>query len=79
VAAAVPEVIQHSGDGDDAERWREVEQLREQHPGWVIIWLARTDQYRAYRVSDTRRVGALTAITATGLAAQISQTRSARG
>jgi hypothetical protein len=71
----MPEVIPHPADADDSERWRDVAQLREDHPGWVIIWLARTRQYRAYSLSGNRRVGPLTAATTADLAAQIGQAR----
>jgi len=33
---------------EDAARWQAAKQLRQQRPGWVVIWLARTGQYRAY-------------------------------
>jgi hypothetical protein len=59
--------------GDDPERWREVERLRNEHPDWVIIWLAATGQFRAYRLSEARRADGLTAVTAAGLAEQISR------
>jgi hypothetical protein len=57
----------------DADRWREAARLRDERPGWVIIWLARTREYRAYQDSQSRRATALTAATAADLAAQIRQ------
>jgi hypothetical protein len=36
--------------GDDPDRWLEVKRLRNEHPDWVIIWLATTGQFRAYRL-----------------------------
>jgi hypothetical protein len=63
--------------GGDAERWKEVARLRNEHPEWVIIWLAPTRQFRAYPLSQARRDGALTAATAADLAEQIS--RASRG
>jgi len=57
----------------DADRWREAAWLRNEHPDWVIIWLAPTRQFRAYPLKQARRVAALTAATAAGLAEQISQ------
>jgi hypothetical protein len=66
-------VNQQPAAGNDAERWREVARLRNEHPDYVIIWLARTRQFRAYPLTQTRRAGALTAATAAELANQISQ------
>ena len=62
-----------AASGDDADRWREVAQLRNEHPDWVVIWLAATGQFRAYRLSEARRDNGLTAATAAGLAEQISR------
>ncbi len=59
--------------GDDPDRWLEVERLRNEHPEWVIIWLAATGQFRAYRLSEARRSDGLTAATAAGLTEQISR------
>jgi hypothetical protein len=58
---------------DDAGRWLEVERMRNEHPDWVIIWLAATGQFRAYRLSEARRADGLTAATAAGLPEQISR------
>jgi len=69
----MPDLSRHSPVGDDTQRWREAAQLRDAHPGWVVIWLARTQQCRAYQISGRRRSGALTAATAADLAAQISR------
>jgi hypothetical protein len=59
--------------GDDAERWREAARLRDECPGWVIIWLARTGEYRAYQDSQSRSAATLIATSAADLAAQIRQ------
>jgi hypothetical protein len=59
--------------GGDAEQWREAVRLRDECLGWVIIWLARTREYRAYQDSQSRRAAALTAATVEDLAAQIRQ------
>ena len=64
-------VSQQQAAGGEAERWREVERLRNEHPNWVIIWLAAAGQFRAYRLSEARRADGLTAATAAGLAEQI--------
>ena len=57
----------------DTERWREVARLRNEHPDYVIIWLAPTRQFRAYPLKNARRADALTAVTAADLAEQISR------
>jgi hypothetical protein len=66
-----------AASGEDADRWREVARLRNEHPDWVIIWMGAAGQFRAYRLSEARRADGLTAATAAGLAEQIS--RAARG
>jgi hypothetical protein len=66
-------VVVNTAGGDDAERWREAARLRDECPGWVIIWLARSGEYRAYQDSQSRRAATLTAATAADLAAQIRQ------
>ena len=57
---------------DDAVCWREAERLRCEHPGWVVVWLARIRRYRAYRLSARRPI-TLTAQTPDDLTAQIRQ------
>jgi hypothetical protein len=57
----------------EAERWLEVARLRNEHPDYVIIWLAPTRQFRGYPLTNARRADALTAITAADLAEQISR------
>ncbi len=59
--------------GGEAERWLEVARLRNEHPDYVIIWLAPTRQFRAYPLKNARRADALTAVTAADLAEQISR------
>jgi hypothetical protein len=59
--------------GGEAERWLEVVRLRNEHPDYVIIWLAPTRQFRAYPLNNARRADALTAVTAADLAEQISR------
>jgi len=63
---------QHAAGGE-AERWLEVARLRNEHPDYVIIWLAPTRQFRAYPMKNARRADALTAVTAADLAQQISR------
>ncbi len=62
---------------DDADRWREAARLRRDYLGWVVIWLARIGQFRAYPLVQARHGAALTATTPGDLAAQISQAEQA--
>jgi hypothetical protein len=62
-----------SAEGDDARCWREAARLRHEHPGWVVLWLGRTRQYRAYRLARARGDTVLTAATPAGLVAQIGE------
>jgi hypothetical protein len=58
----------------DGERWQEAAQLRHDHPGWAVIWLAEAGEFRAYRrLPGARRDTALSAPIAGDLAAQIEQ------
>jgi hypothetical protein len=66
-------VVVNTASEEDAERWREAARLRDECPGWVIIWLARTGEYRAYQDSQSRSAATLIATTAADLAAQIRQ------
>jgi hypothetical protein len=66
-----PEAARPTTD-DDAAQWREAALLRQKHPAWVIIWLSRVGQYRAYRrFPGARRGTTLMAATPGDLAAQI--------
>lgn len=60
------------GNEEDLERWEEAAQMRREHRGWIIIWLAPSREFRAYRrLPGTRQDTALHAVTASDLAAQI--------
>jgi hypothetical protein len=69
---------------DEDACWREAARLRSQFRGWIIIWLARENCYRAYRrLPGARRDTALSAATSAEMTDLISQaeraaTRSAR-
>jgi hypothetical protein len=64
----------HGAVAVDGERWREAAQLRHDHVGWAVIWLAEAGEFRAYRrLPGARRDTALSAKTASDLAAQIEQ------
>ena len=64
---------------DDADCWKEAARLRREHPGWVVIWLGRTREYRAYRLSQARRDIALAAQAPEDLDAKIRQAERASG
>ena len=58
---------------DDDACWGEAARLRREYRGWIVIWLAPENCYRAYRrLPGTRRDTALSAATAAEMAAQIS-------
>jgi len=58
----------------DAGCWREAARLRREHRGWIVIWLARDNCYRAYRRTPVaQRDTALSAPTAHDMAEQIGQ------
>jgi len=62
------------GDGGDGARWREAAQLRAEHRGWIIVWLAPENCFRAYRrLPGARRDTALSAATADQMAVLIGQ------
>jgi hypothetical protein len=54
--------------------WREAARLRSQFRGWIVIWLARENCYRAYRrMPGARRDTALSAATSGEMAGLIGQ------
>jgi len=58
----------------DAGCWREAARLRREHRGWIVIWLARDNCYRAYRrTPGARHDTALSAPTAADMAKRISR------
>jgi hypothetical protein len=65
--------------GDDARCWREAARLRREHPGWVVLWLDRTREFRAYRLRQARHDSVLTARTPADLSAQIGEAERAVG
>jgi hypothetical protein len=58
--------------GDEDDRWREAASLRRRFPEWVVIWLARTAEFRAYRLPGAHTVTTVSAPTAGELAARIA-------
>lgn len=72
-----------AGDGQEKEqndaRWREAASLRAQFRGWVVIWLAAENCFRAYpRSSTARRATGLTAPNSADMAELIKQTDASR-
>jgi hypothetical protein len=64
----------NGGRGDDASRWREAAQLRRNHHGWTVIWLAAAGEFHAYkRLPGKRRDTLVIAAIASELSAQIDQ------
>jgi hypothetical protein len=58
----------------DAACWKEAARLRAEHRGWIVIWLSRDARFRAYRrLPGARHDTALSAVTASDVAAQIRQ------
>ena len=69
---------QAPGTGGEAARWQEAARLRREHTGWIVIWLAREDCFRAYRrLPGARSDTALSAVTAADMAAQIRRAEQA--
>ena len=58
---------------DNAARWQAAGQLRAEHPKWLVIWVARTRLYHAYRLSASWGAPGLSDPQPAGLAAQIEQ------
>ena len=56
----------------DAQRWREAKELRQDHRGWIVVWLAAEAEFRAYRrMHGARRDTALRAVTAEDMTTKI--------
>jgi hypothetical protein len=63
---------------DDDTCWREAARLRREHRGWIVIWLAPENCYRAYRrLPGARRDTAMSAATPADMAALIGQAEQA--
>jgi hypothetical protein len=63
---------------DDGTCWREAARLRREHRGWIVIWLAPENCYRAYRrLPGARRDTALSAATPVEMATLIGQAEQA--
>jgi hypothetical protein len=58
----------------DAQRWQQAAQLRAEHKGWIVVWLAPENCFRAYRrMPSARRDTALSAATSAAMADLIAQ------
>ena len=58
--------------------WREAARLRSQFRGWIVVWLAPENCYRAYRrLPGARRDTAISAATPDEMAALIGQAEQA--
>jgi hypothetical protein len=68
-----------SGSTDrDAQRWQQAAQLRAEHKGWIVVWLASENCFRAYRrMPGARRDTALSAATSAEMAGLIGQAEQA--
>lgn len=63
---------------DDADRCDQAARLCREFRGWIVMWLARDRQYKAYRrMPGARRDTALAAAMPEALAAQITQAEQA--
>jgi len=63
---------------DEDACWREAARLRSQFRGWIVIWLARENCYRAYRrLPGARRDTALSAATSGEMADLIGRAEQA--
>lgn len=77
-----PEPGGHDRDGqsaaaDDAGRRREAARIRREHPGWVVIWAARSGRYCAYPLFRAPRGTVLTEAAPDELAAQMDRIQQA--
>jgi hypothetical protein len=59
--------------GGDADRWREAARVRGLHPGWIVLWLGRLGQFRAYPLVQELGRPVLTAPAADELAGLLCQ------
>jgi hypothetical protein len=62
----------------DAQRWQQAAQLRADHKGWIVVWLAPENCFKAYRrLPGARRDTALSAATSAEMADLIGQAEQA--
>ena len=63
---------------NDDTYWREAARLRREHRGWIVIWLAPENCYRAYRrLPGARRDTALSAAAPAEMVTLIGQAEKA--
>jgi hypothetical protein len=58
---------------DDAARRQAAKQLHNEHPAWLVIWVARTQRFHAYRLAASQAAPGLADTEPAGLAAQIER------
>jgi hypothetical protein len=61
----------------NASRWEAAAQIRREHPGWVVIWVARKGEYQARPLFRARRGTVAAAATRQELTAQMEAIRRA--
>jgi hypothetical protein len=75
---AAPVTAGSPGQEKDDGCWREAARLRRERRGWIVVWLAPENCYRAYRrLPGARRDTALSAATPGEMADLISQAEQA--
>lgn len=62
---------------NDAACQQAAKQLRAEYPAWLVIWVARTRQFRAWPLAASRAGAGLADTEPGGLAAQIKQAEQA--
>jgi hypothetical protein len=62
---------------DDAARRRAAAQIRDQRPGWIVIWAAPAGRFRAWPLFRAPRGTSLTAQTPEEMSAQMDQVEQA--
>ena len=62
-----------AGLSNDEACWEAAKRIREERPGWVVIWLARANQFKAYPKFRAPRGTAPAARTPEDLAAQMEE------
>ena len=78
-AMTVPDSAPASQERDQQDVcWREAARLRSEFRGWIVVWLAPENCYRAYRrLPGARRDTAISAATPDEMAALIGQAEQA--
>lgn len=73
-------VISGQEKEENDARWREAAALRARFRGWVVVWMAPENCFRAYqRNSNSRRIGGLTAPNSAGMAELLKEADTSPG